>query len=68
MRKGSASLSLLVQVVLRRNPLSGHLFCFRGRKGDLLKVICTMAREHACLSGKNAPLTQRSRGLGVLCD
>jgi transposase len=25
--------------VLRRNPLSGHLFCFRGRRGDLLKVI-----------------------------
>ena len=25
--------------MLRRNPLSGHLFCFRGRRGDLLKVI-----------------------------
>jgi transposase len=39
MRKGFASLSLLVQEVLRRDPLSGHLFCFRGRRGDLLKVI-----------------------------
>jgi transposase len=28
-----------VQEVLRRDPLSGHLFCFRGRRGDLLKVI-----------------------------
>ena len=29
MRKGFASLSLQVQEVLRRDPLSGHLFCFR---------------------------------------
>ena len=25
--------------MLRRDPLSGHLFCFRGRRGNLLKVI-----------------------------
>jgi IS66 Orf2 like protein/Transposase C of IS166 homeodomain len=25
--------------VLRRDRLSGHLFCFRGRRGNLLKVI-----------------------------
>jgi transposase len=30
MRKGFASLALLVQEVLKRDPLSGHLFCFRG--------------------------------------
>src|SRR5712672_2966705 len=39
MRKGFASLSLQVQEVLRRDPLSAQLFCFRGRRGDLLKVI-----------------------------
>ena len=39
MRKGFASLALQVQEVLRRDPLCGHLFCFRGRRGDLLKVI-----------------------------
>ena len=48
MRKGFASLSLQVQEVLRRDPLSGHLFCFRGRRGDLLKVIGMTARAHAC--------------------
>ena len=31
MRKGFASLSLQVQEVLRRDPLGGHLFCFRDR-------------------------------------
>ena len=39
MRKGFASLSLQVQEVLRRDPLCGHLFCFRGRRGNLMKVI-----------------------------
>jgi hypothetical protein len=39
LRKGFASLSLQVQEVLRQDPLGGHLFCFRGRRGDLLKVI-----------------------------
>jgi transposase len=37
--QGIASLSLQVQQVLRRDPLGGHLFCFRGRSGNLLKVI-----------------------------
>jgi len=48
MRKGFPSLALQVQEVLRRDPLGGHLFCFRGRRGDLLKVIGTTARGHAC--------------------
>jgi transposase len=39
MRKGFPSLALQVQEVLCGDPLSGHLFCFRGRRGDLLKVI-----------------------------
>ncbi len=39
MRKGFASLALLAQEVLKRDPLGGHVFCFRGRRGDLLKII-----------------------------
>ena len=39
MRKGFASLALQVQEVLRRDPLGGHVFCFRGRRGDLVKII-----------------------------
>ena len=53
MRKGFASLSLQVQEVLRRDPLSGHLFCFRGRRGNLLKVIWHDG-QGACLCGWNA--------------
>ena len=39
MRKGFPGLSLMVQETLKRDPHSGHLFCFRGRQGDLIKVI-----------------------------
>ena len=39
MRKGFPSLALQVQEILHRDPLGGHLFCFRGRRGNLLKVI-----------------------------
>lgn len=39
MRCGFAGLALRVQEILKKDPLSGHLFCFRGRRGDLLKVI-----------------------------
>jgi transposase len=30
---------LQVQEVLKHDPLGGHLFCFRGRRSDLIKII-----------------------------
>jgi transposase len=39
MRKGLDGLAMLVQGVLRQDPFSGHLFVFRGRKADLLKIL-----------------------------
>ena len=39
MRKGFPGLSLLVQETLKKDPHAGHLFVFRGRRGDLLKII-----------------------------
>ncbi|WP_027534415.1 IS66 family insertion sequence element accessory protein TnpB [Bradyrhizobium sp. WSM3983] len=39
MRRGFPSLALQVQEVLRKDPLSGHLFVFRVRRSDLVKVI-----------------------------
>jgi transposase len=29
----------VVQTVLRRDPYSGHVFLFRGRRGDLVKLL-----------------------------
>ena len=34
MRRGFPSLALQVQEVLKHDPLSGHVFCFRGRRGQ----------------------------------
>jgi transposase len=39
MRKGFDGLSMLVQGALKRDPFSGHVFVFRGRRGDLIKVL-----------------------------
>jgi transposase len=39
MRKGFDGLSAIVQEQLNKDPFSGHLFIFRGRRGDLLKIL-----------------------------
>jgi transposase len=39
MRKGMDGLAALVQTTLAENPFSGHVFVFRGRRGDLLKLL-----------------------------
>jgi transposase len=39
MRKGFSSLALLVQEAFRRDPHTGDLWVFRGRRGDLIKVV-----------------------------
>ena len=39
MRKGMDGLAALVQTVLSENPFSGHVFVFRGRRGDLVKLL-----------------------------
>jgi len=39
MRKGMNGLAALVQTALAENPFSGHLFVFRGKRGDLIKVL-----------------------------
>ena len=39
MRKQFNGLSALAESVLKQDPYSGHLFVFRGRRGDLIKII-----------------------------
>ncbi len=39
MRKGLDGLAMLVQEVLTQDPFSGHLFAFRGRKANLIKIV-----------------------------
>jgi transposase len=39
MRKGFDSLAHLVESALALDPLSGHLFVFRSRRGDRIKIL-----------------------------
>ena len=39
MRRGMRGLALQVQETLQRDPHGGHVFVFRGRRGDLLKIL-----------------------------
>ena len=39
LRCGFTGLSAVAQTVLEQDPYSGHVFVFRGRRGDLIKVL-----------------------------
>ena len=39
MSKGFDSLAAQAQTVLGRDPFSGHVFVFRGRRGDMIKLL-----------------------------
>lgn len=39
MRSGFAALAAKVQTALEENPLGGDVFIFRGRRGDLVKIL-----------------------------
>ena len=39
MRKGMDGLAAQAQLVLKQNPFCRHIFVFRGRRGDLIKLL-----------------------------
>lgn len=39
MRRGIQGLGAIAQTVLKEDPLSGHVFVFRGRNGDRIKLL-----------------------------
>ena len=39
LRRGFTGLSAVAQTVLEHDPYSGHVFVFRGRRGDLIKLL-----------------------------
>ena len=51
MRKGFASLAAQAEQTTQHNPFSGHMFVFRGRQGDLIKIIWWDG-QGACLFSK----------------
>ena len=51
MRRGFNTLAAQVESSMQGDPFCGHLFVFRGRRGDLLKIIWWDA-QGACLFSK----------------
>jgi len=51
MRRGFATLAAQAEQTLKQNPFNGHMFVFRGRRGDLIKVIWWDG-QGACLFSK----------------
>jgi transposase len=51
MRKGFATLAAEVEQTAQSNPFSGHMFVFRGKQGDLIKIIWWDG-QGACLFAK----------------
>ena len=39
MRRGFPGLSAQVQMILKQQPFSGHVFVFRGRRGHTIKIL-----------------------------
>jgi transposase len=39
LRRGFTGLSAMVQTALEQDPFCGHVFLFRGRRGDLIKAL-----------------------------
>jgi transposase len=47
MRKGFATLAAQAEQMTRANPLNGHMFVFRGRQGDLMRISVILDSQSA---------------------
>jgi transposase len=51
MRRGFTTLAAQAEHTLQQDPFAGHMFVFRGRRGDLIKIIWWDG-QGACLFSK----------------
>ena len=47
MRRGFTTLAAQAETVLKQDPFAGHMFVFRGRRGDLIKIIWWDGQRYA---------------------
>jgi transposase len=48
MRKGMDGLAMLVQETLKKDPFCGHLFAFRGKRAQIVKILFWDGMGCAC--------------------
>jgi len=72
MRRGFTGLSAVAQTVLEQNPYSGHIFVFRGKRGDLIKLLwwdgdglCRFAKRLEFPVRLNSGCGTRTQSVGV---
>ena len=78
MRRGMNGLALQVQEGLRRDPHAGDLFVFRGRRGDLIKILWhdggislyakRSSRAGCAMSGPGCPAMPMSPKPWITCS
>jgi transposase len=68
LRRGFPGLSAVAQTALEQDPYSGHVFVFRGRRGDLIKLLWN--GDGLCLFAKRLErsfcLAESRKGLGIV--
>jgi transposase len=64
MRRGFDGLSAQVENMLCKQPLSGHVFIFRGRRGDMVKLLWADS-DGLCLFTKRL---ERGRFIWTMAD
>ncbi len=62
MRKGMDGLAMLVQDTLKKDPFSGHLFAFRGKRAQIIKIL--FWTETGCACSPSGSIRAASRGPG----
>jgi transposase len=62
LRRGFQGLTTLVETVLEQAPYSGHVFVFRGKRGDLIKLLWWDG-DGLCLFQKRLERALRSKPL-----
>jgi transposase len=50
MRNGFNGLAAKVQTALKDDPMSGHVFIFRGRSGSQVKLLLLLSRGGECIN------------------
>ena len=67
MRRGMQGLALQVQEQLKRDPHGGDLYVFRGRRGDLAKILSMAPRFSSKVAPQNSPVWRAWRSaVGVI--
>ena len=65
LRRGFDGLAALTRETLEQDPLSGHLFAFRNRRGDRLKILFFASGGYCLLYNQRSSYYTSSEWMGA---